>query len=45
MEVITFFEDLVYDSDKPTYKQFLLIFGVNEAYHRNKRTQVLLLAI
>lgn len=40
MEVITFSEDLFWNSDIPTYIQFLLIYGVNVAYHRNKMTQL-----
>ena len=45
MEVITFFKDLVWNYDKPTYIQFQLIQGVKVAKHRKKMTQLLLLAI
>ena len=41
MEVITFFEDLVWNKDIPPCIQFLLIYDVNVTYHRNKMTKLL----
>lgn len=41
MEVFFFFENLVWNSDILTYIQFLLIYGVNIAYHRNKMAKLL----